>query len=127
MQTPEMRSPTTLARGRADGSQTFSTAESDTALIELQARQLRDRFAVGYCRLLVGPFGVGAATMNRVAAITGQIDAIAEHITGPEGYSLSSLCELRNAILDAHDLITGETIRSDPSNDYRAKHDGGAA
>jgi hypothetical protein len=46
---PEMRSPTTLARGRADGSQSIlSTAESDTAAIELQARQLRNRYAVAY-------------------------------------------------------------------------------
>jgi hypothetical protein len=47
---PEMRSPTTLARGRADGSQTnFSTAESDTSPTDLQARLLRNRYAVAYC------------------------------------------------------------------------------
>jgi hypothetical protein len=47
---PEMRSPTTLARGRADGSQSIlSTTESDTAVIELQAQQLRNRYAVTYC------------------------------------------------------------------------------
>jgi DNA-binding FrmR family transcriptional regulator len=65
--------------------------------------------------------------MNRVAAITGQIDAIAEHITGSEGYSLDSLRQVRDAIPNAHDCIAGETIKRGASNDYRAKHDGGAA
>jgi hypothetical protein len=47
---PEMRSPTTLARGRADGSQSnFSTAESDTGPTDLQARQLQNRYALAYC------------------------------------------------------------------------------
>jgi hypothetical protein len=46
---PEMRSPTTLARGRASSqSGDVNTAESNAAVIELQARQLRNRYAVAY-------------------------------------------------------------------------------
>jgi hypothetical protein len=66
---------------------------------------------------------MGDAAMNRLDAICSQIKTIAEHITGPEGYSLSSLCQVRDAILDAHDLIAGTIFkreatisdRSDPS------------
>jgi hypothetical protein len=70
---------------------------------------------------------MGIAAMNRVAAITGQINAIAERITGAESYSLTSLCEVRNAILDEQGFIASEIIKRDASNDYRAKHDGSDA
>jgi hypothetical protein len=56
--------------------------------------------------------------VNRVAAITCQLGAIAEHITGPEAYSLTSLCEVRDAILDAHDLIAGEILKGEKAPDY---------
>jgi hypothetical protein len=49
--------------------------------------------------------------MNRVDAICSQIKTIAEHITGPEGFSLSTLCQVRDAILDAHDHIAGEILK----------------
>jgi hypothetical protein len=49
--------------------------------------------------------------MNRVEAICSQIKTIAEHITGPEGFSLSTLCQVRDAILDAHDRIAGEILK----------------
>jgi len=65
--------------------------------------------------------------MNRVAAITGQIDAIASHITGAEGYSLDSLCRVRDAILDAHDLIAGEILKRERVPARRYPSDGGAA
>jgi len=65
--------------------------------------------------------------MNRIAAITGQIDAIAAHIVGSQGYSLSSLCEVRDAILDAHDLIAGEILKRERAPLNINKPDGSAA
>jgi hypothetical protein len=65
--------------------------------------------------------------MNRVAAITVQIDAIAAHIVGAEGCSLSSLCAVRDAILDAHDLIAGEILKRERAPLNIKKPDGSAA
>ena len=59
---PEMRSPAGRQPSRASSHPWRSHAEeSDIAVIELQARQLRDRFAVGYrfaCSLALLVWGV---------------------------------------------------------------------
>ena len=72
---------------------------------------------------------MGVAAMNRVAAITGQLGAIVEHIVGPTGYSLVCLClqQVRDAILDAHDLIAAEIIKRESTFNARWTGTGGGA
>jgi hypothetical protein len=72
--------------------------------------------------------------MNRLAAIKCQLDAIAEHITGPEGYSLTSLCEVRAHLLDTFDRVDAEIIKREKAPVRNiglfanlGKPDGGAA
>jgi hypothetical protein len=49
--------------------------------------------------------------MSRVDAIVCQLRQIAEHMVGPEGYSLDSLRTLRAELLDAFDRVDGEIIK----------------
>jgi hypothetical protein len=49
--------------------------------------------------------------MNAVKAITVQIEAIADRVLGPEGYSLNTLREVSNALHEASARID-EEIRS---------------
>ena len=49
--------------------------------------------------------------MNRIAAIKCQLDAIAEHVIGPEGYSLTTLREMRAELLDTFDRVDAEIIK----------------
>jgi hypothetical protein len=69
--------------------------------------------------------------MNRISAITCPIDAIADHIVGREVFSLGTLCEIRDAILNAHDVIADEILKREgaPVGTLSgfAKPDGGAA
>jgi hypothetical protein len=47
-------------------------------------------------------------------AITCQLTQIGEHIaSGSEGYSLGALQEFRDAILDAHDIVAAQIMKSE--------------
>ncbi|UPJ31005.1 hypothetical protein [Bradyrhizobium sp. CW1] len=48
---------------------------------------------------------------NGMKPILSQLDAIAEHITGPTGYSMDSLRTVRAALLDTFDHIEAEIIK----------------
>lgn len=70
--------------------------------------------------------------MNRIEAIKCQIRQIAEHITGPEGYSIASLSEIRAELLDAFNVVDAEIIKREKAP-YKGilanlgKPEGGAA
>jgi hypothetical protein len=46
--------------------------------------------------------------MNRVKAITSQVDTIVGHLLGPEGYNLETLREVSNALHQATARIDNE-------------------
>lgn len=48
---------------------------------------------------------------NGMRPIIGQLNKIAEHITGPTGYSTDSLREVRAALLDTFDHIDAEIVK----------------
>ena len=59
--------------------------------------------------MFVGASRVGAAAMNRVAAIVCQIESIAERVLGrDEGYSLATLREISAALHHASARIDAE-------------------
>jgi hypothetical protein len=70
---------------------------------------------------------MGAAAMNRIASICCQIVKIGEFVTGCEGFSLSSLCQVRDATLDLHDLLAGEILKRERAPLNIKKPDGSAA
>ena len=52
--------------------------------------------------------------MNSIEAILGQIRAIADRITGPEGYSLETLRSVSAGLRSAADAIDAEIVLRKP-------------
>ena len=67
--------------------------------------------------------------MNRIEAIKSQIDTIADHVTGKDGYSFATPREISAALLEASFRVEAELDKR-PSGQLPAnigKPDGGAA